>query len=478
MKENKGNYFGTSKQVYFLFACLFFAQVLWASDSGEGLELEYDFKATTHFLKPPYVSTVIGDATDPLSTMGVYFHVRQNGKDLPKGSFQLKITSDNPKVASSENIVNEIDPLGLVLLKVKAKEAGYANILIEATSSRYAEQTTLYVAASNTMEGLEGYWHTGYSDASGAVNMGKGYMLVADDEQNVLSLYKQKQSGLPLMSFDYGAYCLSGEETGKEVDCEALVQSPTGEKRIYGIGSLGNGGKKYSERPSRDILFAVSYKDEVPSVVFKFEGAFQELRRKLLKWGDENGFGFSVSAATGERPKQESGFNVEGMAFAPDNATLWIGMRAPLLPVIERKKGLLIPILDFEKWFRDGHKVKNLILGRPILIDLKGRGIRDIIRVSTNKYIIVGGKSTEEKDAALFQWSGKPEESPIEIPIAGIGSLNIEAAIPLNNDMGFDGRLQLICDDGSSDFYSDANKAKNLTTGYRKFRSIVVQLNK
>jgi hypothetical protein len=66
------------------------------------------------------------------------------------------------------------------------------------------------------------------------------------------------------------------------------------------------------------------------ATTLEFAGYYGNLRSVLLAWGDAHGYSFSASAAAGIDSKSPAGFAAEGMAFAPNNTTLYIGLRAPL----------------------------------------------------------------------------------------------------------------------------------------------------
>ena len=79
-------------------------------------------------------------------------------------------------------------------------------------------------------------------------------------------------------------------------------------------------------------------------------------------------------------PKAINGYNIEGSVFAPDNTTLYIGFRAPLVPTANRTMAVIAPVLHFESWFNGGAPADTATLGTPIeLVNLGGRGIRDMI---------------------------------------------------------------------------------------------------
>lgn len=436
------------------------------------LSISFNAQKTTPLLNPPYISSVINTLNDPAKNLGFVVDILEDDKPILKENYQLQTSSSNSSVIDFPNISIEKQN-GFALIKLNAQAVGYSNITITATKGKSTETLTVYLAASNSNLMYPNFWHTGYSDASAAIRLNDSLMLVADDENNVLSVYHQKQSGLPVSVFDYDEYVSSANDDGKEIDCEAAVKSKLNNNIIYFIGSHGNGGKAFSERPKRNTLMAVSIDATSSNIKFKFKDAYTDLRRQLIKWGDANNYKFSKCAASGEKPKQLAGFNIEGMCFAPDEKTLWIAFRAPLVPTINRNNAVLTPIKNFEQWFNSGHKNKQLEFDKPIELNLMGRGVRDIIQLSNQKYLIVAGGADETKNTALFLWNGDTTITPKHLEITGIHDLNIEAVIEIKSDT-YSTQLQLLCDDGSTNFYNDGIAAKNLHSNFKKFRSILV----
>lgn len=417
---------------------------------------------------------MLNTQNDPAKTLGFVVDILENDKPILKNSYQLQASSSNSSVIDVQNIFIEKES-GFALIKLNATSVGYSNITLTLTKGKSTETLTVYLAVSNNTISHQNYWHTGYSDASAAIAINDSLMLVADDENNVLSVYHQNKSGLPVSVFDYDDYVSSASDDGKEIDCEAAVRSKTNSNTIYFIGSHGNGGKAFSERPKRNTLMAATVDASTANIKFKFKDVYSDLRKQLIKWGDANNYHFSKCAASGEKPKQIAGFNIEGMCFAPDTTTLWIAFRAPLVPLSNRNNAVLAPIKNFEQWFNNGHKNKQLEFDKPVELNLRGRGVRDIIQLSNKKYLIVTGSADETKNTALFLWNGNSVETPTQLEFTEIKELNIEAAIELKlvNDKI---QIQLLCDDGSTNFYNNGVAAKNLHPNFKKFRSIWVTL--
>ncbi len=443
--------------------------------SASLLSLEFNYNKTSTLLHPPYISSVINDTTDPAFSCGFFVSVSYNGKPILPNDYIVKIENDNPLVVANNGIIITKNN-GDFNVKIKPSSVGYANITLSVIKGKDKEEMIVYYAASSSNKSLQTITHTGFSDASAAINIDEQYMIVGDDESNSLVVYDKTQSGLPVNIFNYEKYLNSGEASSKEIDCEAGVRSLKSKNIIYWTGSMGNGGKKYEEKPTRSTLIATEFKGTGKNTKFNFKDSYTELRKKLIEWGDKNGYNFSASAANGEKPKQINGFNIEGMVFAPDSSTLYIAFRAPLVPATSRTKAVIAPIKKFEEWFSNGHYSKKINIDTPIELNLDGRGFRDIIKLSNAMYLIVAGNSNAERNAALYLWSGYASDVPKLVSNKDIKDFNIEAAVELTNDGNYTGKVQLLCDDGATSFYDDNIHSKYLNNGFKKFRSLIVTL--
>jgi hypothetical protein len=110
---------------------------------------------------------------------------------------------------------------------------------------------------------------------------------------------------------------------------------------------------------------------------------------ELITWGNNNGYNFTASAATGKIPEDPAldGFNVEGLTIAPNGTTAYIAFRAPQVPTSARTKALIAPVTNFTDLVTGAATSANI--GAPIELDLGGRGIREISRNSSGQYLII-----------------------------------------------------------------------------------------
>jgi hypothetical protein len=422
------------------------------------------------------VSAFIHDADDPVNLHGIDFELTEellSGDDI-----HIEATSNNPLVVPDKNLV--VTGKGPVRnLRIRPIASGYATITVTMTAGAVSRAYVLNYAASQTNTHASKRWHAGISDASAAIAVDEDYMLVANDETNFFYLYHRNHSGVPVKTFDFNTgnkLALTDSVAGvwKEVDVEAAVQSPADPALIYWLGSMSN-NSSFLDRPNRNRLFAVSVSGKGPAAQLRNAGCYTQLRQQLLSWGDAHGYDFSKSAAVGQNPKLTDGFNIEGMVFGPDNSTLYIAFRAPLVPTSQRSHAVIAPITNFEQWFKQGPPGSQPVIGNPIELNLSGRGIRDIIRLANGRYIIVAGSCGAELVPAIYTWSGQATDAPVMTNSFTISGLNIEAVLPVyeRGQLSLD-KLQLLTDNGNDIFYGDTILAKDLSLdNHKKFSSVI-----
>jgi hypothetical protein len=426
------------------------------------------------------ISTFINDADDPVSLLGIDFTI---GEDLPPGGdLQITVSSSNTHVVPDSNLV--LSGSGVTRnLKITPVAAGYSMITVTVTDGPRHHSYRLNYAASEATTATDKRWHAGIADASAAIVIDDNYMLVANDETNSLYLYNRNHSGLPVRSFDYNqgnSLALTDSFAGrwKEVDVEAGVRGIIDPSVIYWIGSMSNNGA-FLIKPNRNRIFAVRVSGKGNAASFSNAG-YCQLRQQLIVWGNNHGYGFDSSAAAGRNAKQADGFNIEGMVFGPDDRTLYIGFRAPLVPATLRTKAVIAPVKNFEKWFNHGAQTGDPLIGDPIELDLGGRGIRDMIRMPNGGYVIIAGSCGSELVPAVYTWTGQAAIAPVLVNSFALTGLNVEGVIPVYEGGQLSlNKLQVLTDNGNDIFYGDTVFAKNLPAdNLKKFSSVIRESSK
>ena len=451
-----------------------------AQNANGELTFDFDKSNASALLHPPGISAVVGDATDPANTTGVAVKVANGNQAISASAYIIPAKSNNETVVPN-TAINITKANGSAIVRIKPFAEGYATITLTLTAQGHSKTLEIdYAASANISSSLPVYWHTGVCDASNAVDLDNDYFLTGDDEQNTLFVYNRYHSGAPLTNFNYGNLlglpdCANG--MCSEVDMEAVAKSPSHPHRNYWLGSMSNGkAPKFKDKPNRNRIFATEYTLTGSQTTTTFVGYYAGLRNNIIKWGDQTGYQFSKAAAAEQDCKSPEGFNAEGMVFGPDNITLFIGLRAPMVPVGIRDKAVIVPILNFEAWFANGTATTPPNFGSPIELDLGGRAIRDIIRLSNGTYAIAAGNSGPNVNSAIYKWTGNATDAPALISQFNTNNLNIEGLLEIKrNGQTAADRLEVVCDDGGQVYYGDATQAKDLANPeFKKFKSVIL----
>lgn len=322
----------------------------------------------------------------------------------------------------------------------------------------------------------------GSSDASTAFPLPDNFMIVADDEANVLRVYP-RAGGAAVKEWSYE---LEGPKLGKELDLEAGVRIGD---TLYLTGSNSN-KKDGGDAPDRSHLFAVKVSGTGAATTFSYVGQFSQLEAQLVAWDATNGhglganhFGFAVSAGAGIVPERVDGFSVEGMTSAPRDGALWLGFRAPQTGASTRAKALIVPVQNYAALV--GGTATQAAFGAPIELELGGRGIRSIDKDTDGNYLIVAGPAGAaspdvDRNFALFAWDGNLATAPVELS-NDLDTLrkdtggSFESTVELTGPARAGTQVQLLLDNGDTK-WDGSTASKDLPPAQQKFEGFVVRL--
>ena len=427
---------------------------------------------------PGTASGVIGDPTDPAATEGIGFDFALPGGGDPS-TLTIVATSSNPDV---------VDDSGLSLsgsgatrqLTIVPHGVGYATITISATDTENNTGTYVIDYAASAAPALEDAtrFHTGASDASATEAVDDQYMFVADDETNVLRLYRRDQSGLPVNGFDFSSALNLTDPDNPELDLEGSTRI---DARLFWTGSFSN-SKNFHVRPNRHRVFATDLAGSGADASLSYVGRYDWLLEDLVAWDENNGhglganyLGFAASSAEGVDSKTPEGFNIEGLSIAPDNSTAYFAFRAPLLPTNDRHQAVIVPVLNFADLVAgaapDSLPQGSATFGAPIFLDLGGRGMRSLDRNAAGQYLITAGPTgdatgTPPSDFRLYAWTGNPADVPFDLGLdmtaLDVNAGSFESIAGLPDDLGPGTELQFLFDNGDSIWYGDGIAAKDL----------------
>jgi hypothetical protein len=327
-------------------------------------------------------------------------------------------------------------------------------------------------------------FYVGMCDASAAVALNNDLFAVANDEDNSLRIYNAARGGLPTYSHDLSRI-LKVDPKKPETDLEGACW--LGE-RIFWISSHGR-NKEGEFRASRHRFFATKVEEKDGKLqLVAVGGIYTRLLSDLTM--DPRLSPFGLERASRLPPKTAGALNIEGLCATPEHHLL-IGFRNP----IPQGRALVVPLLNPVEVING----KLARLGDPLLLDLGGRGIRDMARWR-NRYLILGGsygalpgtspppkgKLTHHPrsfvtpkvdpvglslDTRLYEWTGG-SAAPQEVRSVSFTSLNPEAIIVYPDPSR---PFQILSDDGTVLINGVGCKGLN-NTNLKKFRAVWVSL--
>ncbi|MFI0978971.1 DUF3616 domain-containing protein [Streptomyces sp. NPDC021093] len=415
-------------------------------------------------LSADHLSGAVGAVADPT----VRVLVSQAGAD-PADLSVVAVASSDTRIAGAGDVT--VRGRGAEReVSVRARGRGLCDLTLRVTGLGAAAATTVlhYAASGPVQHAADTRYLTGASDASAALDVGGGHLVLADDESNTLRLYARGASGGPLRSWDFGARL----GVRKEIDIEGVARAGDTDA-VYWLGSMSHSADG-EPRPDRSLLFRTEVRGAGAAVELVPAGSYRGLRADLIAWDESRGgeLGFAAGAAEGRGPKRIDGFNAEGFEFAPGSTSVaYVGFRAPLVPAKTGGGALLVPVLNVdelmtERTVRGEQAGGRAEFGEPVLLDLDGLSIRDLRRNSSDQYLIVAGSWADDDGSepyALYAWDGRAGHGAarlMDLPAGGPGGWECVVDVP---DLEVPGaRVQLIADCGSADWYGTGVAAKDL----------------
>lgn len=437
---------------------------------------------------PGFASGVISDPTDPAAVFGIDFTV--GDAETAAAALTVTAVSGNPAVVPDANLtLSGADATRN--LKIVPVGSGYADVTVTVNDGlSTASYVVRYAASAAALSPATTRFHTGASNSSTAIAVDTDYMLVGDDENQTLRLYRRDQSGLPVASFDYTASLGLTDISGgvpREVDLEASTRIGN---RLFWLGSLSNAADG-ATRPNRSRLYATDLTGTGAAATLSYVGRYDGLKTDLLGWDSGNlhglgadHYGFAASAAGGLPPENagNDGFNVEGLSVAPGGTTAYLAFRAPFVPPGSRTGALIVPITNFASLVTGNPTAGPATFGAPIELDLGGRGIRSLECTATDCLILAGpaGVATgvDPSDFRVYAWSGVPSDPPslriTDLTALGAGG-SFEGVVEVPSPFDESSPIQAVVDNGDTIYYGDGIIAKDLASPFwAKARSVIV----
>jgi hypothetical protein len=405
----------------------------------------------------------IGDPTNP--TLGLKV------SDVGVEASELTVTasSSNENVAASAEVSGSGASRTLTVTPGSTVGHSTITLTVKAPEGGGESSTTIDYGLSANQGDASDRYYAGAGNGSTAIDVGGGYMVVGDDESNVLRLYHERNSGQPTKTFDFTKVLPNG---ASEIDIESSGRSGN---TLYWLGSMANKNSGSSE-PTRDIVFAATITGSGASTELSYLGSYKHLREDMVEWDEANGnpLGLAGSAASGKEPKQTNGFNAEGLEFAPGStSTAYIAFRAPLEPPNNRKAALLIPVTNFSSLVTNGNPGSTkATFGSALQWNLGGLGLRELRKNAADEYLAIAGSPDGSNSSfGLYEWDGNPADQPVlvETPLPPVNEGAWEDIVSVPNPIADGSTVELLEDNGDSVWYADGLTSKTgMATGLQK----------
>ncbi|GAB3895565.1 hypothetical protein GCM10029964_075650 [Kibdelosporangium lantanae] len=402
------------------------------------------------------LALTLGDPDNPPAVRTVDVH------DNEQSELTVTVTSDNPAVATG----GATGTGATRTLTVNPVGVGRTTLTVTVSDGSLTASTTFPVAVSAALPaGTHNLY--GASDASTAVALDNGTMVVADDETNVLRTYDRAHSRYPSQEFDLRAagLALRDSDVTREIDIEASARNGN---TIYWVGSQGQNSSGKT-RLNRQELFTTT----VNGTTLALGGSYQNLRDDLVTWDKANDNQLGLAAAAGQAP-EPNGVNIEGAEFAADGQTLYLAFRGPL----KDGKAIIVPVTNVAALVAGNPTTEvTAQFGAPLLWDLGGRGVREIRKNAANQYVVIAGPAGDTGDFRFYAWDGNTAHQPL----LRAGTLDASAGKPegivdVPNPLTPTSQVQIVTDSGDNVFYGDGTIAKELPLPIRKATTVTVPI--
>jgi len=376
-------------------------------------------------------------------------------------------------VASSDTSVAPLTGISVAgtgtdrTLTVTPGTVGYSTITLTVTAPDGSSAVTqVQYGVSAYLGDTSQRYFSGAGNGSTAIDVGDGYMIVGDDESNVLHLYNETQSGPPVADYDFTGDLPYGTTS---VDIESSARSGD---MLYWTGSMTNNDSG-DLAPARSTLFAAKITGSGADTQLTYVGSYSDLKSDLVSWDENDGsglganyFGFAASTAAGVDSHDADALDVEGMEFAPgSSSTAYLAFRAPLEPAGDRQDALMIPVTNIDQLVAG--TATSATFGAPVLFDLGGLGIREIRENADGQYLIIAGTPDGgNDDFQLYSWDGNPLDPPIEsgtaLPLepSGANQGSWETIVSVPDPLVSGSSVQLVEDNGDTAWYGDTLTSK------------------
>jgi len=424
------------------------------------------------------IGIVLNSDSIPVYTGESGFDFQVSDDETPIEDLTILAITTDPNVINQLALTTVDATNGIYRLEVGAPHGypGIANVILRVSdqSGNSTERSLQYGATNLPISSINNF-HQGTANASAGVALDTDTMLIANDANQRLGIYRRDESGLPLAVFDVTDNLDLNTTNDGTINPVMIESASSIGNRQFWLGSHSNSDRgRATDNPYR--LFATEITGSGTDAQLAFIGFYDNLFDDIHQWGRNYGYNFRRVINREIRPTDADGFKIEGFTIAPDGQTAFIGMRTPLIPPDNRQNALLIPIENFPAWFNNGNPGGPPALGEPIIFNLGGLGIR-ALECNGNGCVIVAGDIVESDRFALYTWSGNRQDAPI-LRNVNLDGLHPESVI-LNPDdsLASGSTIQLVSDSNEIDWYRAGRSGDELEPNLQLFRSNIITLD-
>ncbi|HTQ68314.1 MAG TPA: hypothetical protein VMI13_06435, partial [Solirubrobacteraceae bacterium] len=406
-----------------------------------------------------------GDPTNPTAAITI------SDPAYSANELTVVVHSSNQTVAPQGNI-NVTGSGAERTLHVTPAAVGESKLTVTVEAPNAVTKTAaVQYGASAEQPGNNGdRYYSGAGNGSTAIDVGGGYMIVGDDENNILRLYHERHSGPPVKTFNFQGVLPNG---AGEIDIESSARVGN---TLYWMGSEANTHHGEAQ-PNHDVLFAATITGSGAGTALTYLGSYTHLREDIIEWDNANGKPLGLSASAEEEAPSDipTGYNLEGIEFAAGSEEeAYVAFRAPLEPTSKREKALVIPVTNLGDLVKHGNPgLTKATFGTAMEWNLGELGVREIRKNAEGEYLIIAGQSEESNlTYGLYGWDGNPEDEPIllETPVPGLTAEGAwESIVSVPNPITNGSEVELLEDNGDMPWYETGLSSKNgLAEGLQK----------
>lgn len=216
--------------------------------------------------------------------------------------------------------------------------------------------------------------YLGSCDASAVAFLDGQHFVAASDEDHVLRVYRLGEPRA-VRAVDVAGF-LDLDRKRPEADLEGAAVAGD---RVWWVGSHGRTAEG-KRAPNRQRLFATRIvRDASPPGLIPEGRPYAMLLDDLLLAPSLRSV--DLAGAVNRPAAADEGLNIEGLAASPDGR-LWVGFRDP----VPAGRALLVPLENPAEILTGG----RARLGNPVLLDLGGLGVRDLVWVGDRCLVLAG----------------------------------------------------------------------------------------